>query len=129
MKKILALVLVVLMVLTVLVSCGSKAGSIEGYWKGEVDGESAIMYFGDDGNGKVYTVSDEGSYYIDFEWKAADGKLTLTLMGESEDAEYSLSGDTLTLDGEDLTRASKSDVPEDAIDIMAMMSALGADSE
>ena len=128
MKKILALVLVVLMSLSVLVACGKAAG-LEGCWKGTVNEQQAYMQFNGDGKGKVYFASDEGAYFMEFTWKDKGDKLELTMLGQAEETKYKLDGDTLTLDGEDLNRCSESDLPKDAVDIQALAAAMGADSE
>ncbi|MDD6264832.1 MAG: hypothetical protein PUB34_00785 [Clostridia bacterium] len=122
MKKILALSIVVLLALSVLASCGSSDSGLVGYWKGNVEGSEAIIEFSDDGTGKVYYVSDEGSFYFGIEWKDKGDKLEVTMMDETDESEYKLEGDKLTLDGEVLERVSKSDVPDDAVDISSLAS-------
>ena len=122
MKKILALSIVVLLALSVLASCGSSDSGLVGYWKGNVEGSEAIIEFSDDGTGKVYYVSDEGSFYMGIEWKDKGDKLEVTMMDETDESEYKLEGDKLTLDGEVLERVSKSDVPDDAVDLSSLAS-------
>lgn len=122
MKKILALSIVVLLALSVLASCGSSDSGLVGYWKGNVEGSEAIIEFSDDGTGKVYYVSDEGSFYMGIEWKDKGDKLEVTIMDETDESEYKLEGDKLTLDGEVLERVSKSDVPDDAVDLSSLAS-------
>lgn len=122
MKKILALSIVVLLALSVLASCGSSDSGLVGYWKGNVEGSEAIIEFSDDGTGKVYYVSDEGSFYFGIEWKDKGDKLEVTMMDETDESEYKLEGDKLTLDGEVLERVSKSDVPDDAVDLSSLAS-------
>ena len=127
MKKVIALAIVVVMALAVLASCGSEKG-IEGIWKGNFEGEEAVIELAKDGTGKVYVDSELGKFFMPIEWKTEGKNFTISLQGEESTTEYELDGDKLTMDGETLTRGTEDDIPKDATDISELLAAFGADT-
>ncbi len=74
--------------------------AIVGTWEATEEGVTVAFTFNADGTGKAETMGVE----MDITWSAADGKLSasMSFMGTSEemlaDAEYSVDGDSLTID-------------------------------
>lgn len=102
-RRIFALILAILMVASLFAACeeGKKTSkkndtpSIVGKWEAEEDGLVMVYEFKTGGKG-VASVEDMG-ISLDFEWKTDGNKLSLTIDGETEEGEYKISGDTLTL--------------------------------
>ncbi len=96
MKKVLALTLILVMLSMSLVSCSAI---LEGKWKTTEDIITKELVL-NDGNVGTYTAL---GIEQDIVWKIEDGKLTVTtsVLGIStdiyKDAEYSISGDELTI--------------------------------
>ena len=97
MKKILALVFLVLMLAISLVGCG--APTPVGSWTITADGVSMEFTVEKDGKGKI----SAGELKADMEWAVEDGLLDakMSIDGENqllfEDAEFSVDGDELTI--------------------------------
>jgi hypothetical protein len=96
MKKIISILLSVIFVLTLFVSCGDPADKLVGKWEGD---ES--ITFNDDGTVKVIEegLPLAGTYSVETE-----GEVTLNFVLAEETYEYSVDGDTLTLDGDTYTK-------------------------
>lgn len=111
MKKTLAIVLVVVMLASVLVACGSSGGSIIGTWTATQEGVTMEMTFENGGKGKVSTMGMS----MDMEWSAEGNKLTasMSVMGQTQemfkDAEFAVKGNELsiTADGETVVFTKK----------------------
>lgn len=96
MKKAIALMAVFALMLTMLVSCAAPDG-IEGCWEStDKDGKTLYYEFREDGTGCISNGKDEA----EFSYVAKDGVLTVTYGGTSEDATYTIEGDTLTVTDE-----------------------------
>ncbi len=93
MKKATALVVILAMVACLFVSCGGSDG-IVGCWEStESDGTVLYYEFRDNGTGCISNGKDSA----EFSYVAKDGVLTVTYGGTSDDATYSVEGNTLTV--------------------------------
>lgn len=130
MKKIVAVFLVLVTVLAVFASCGDSEkntasdngvkSQFAGYWNGDFSDGHIVMYFEDNGTGKLYyIISDEEAYFQSFDWQdKGEGKVNLAYSGEEGyEATYSFSGDVLTFDGQELVRCTEDEVPKNAEDL------------
>lgn len=100
-KKLVALALVCLMMVTMLAGCKAK---LVGEWENE---EGVVMTLNKDGTGSI----SEGGMSIEFEWEVEKDEITIkmeVLGQESEESmEYEVKGKTLTLDDEEWTKVKK----------------------
>ncbi|MBQ3202358.1 MAG: hypothetical protein IJB36_01805 [Clostridia bacterium] len=92
-KKLMALTLVCLMMVTMLAGCKAK---LVGEW--ECDG--VTMTLNKDGTGEM----DLGIAKAELEWEAKNGELTIEINGEKETMEYEIKGKTLIIDDEEWTK-------------------------
>lgn len=108
-KRIFALILAVLMIASLFVACDDakksskkdkdNTPSIVGSWEVTEDGVKMVYDFKAGGKGEA-TVEEYG-ITLDFEWETEGNKLKLTVDGDTEEGEYKISGDTLTLINDD----------------------------
>ncbi len=100
-KKVIALALVCLMMMTMVSACGK--GKLIGKWE---NGDT-VMTLNKDGTGSI----SEGSMSIEFEWEAEKDEFTIKmeLMGEKveETSDYEIKGKTLIIDDEEWTKVKK----------------------
>lgn len=96
MKKQISILLSVVLTLVLFVSCGDPADKLVGKWEGD---ES--ITFNDDGTVKIIEegLPLTGTYSVETE-----GEVTLNFVLAEETYEYSVDGDTLTLDGDTYTK-------------------------
>ena len=100
-KKLMALTLVCLMMVTMLAGCKAQ---LIGKWENE---EGVVMTLEKDGTGSI----SEGGMSIEFEWEVEKDEFTIkmeVLGQESEETmEYEVKGKTLILDDEEWTKVKK----------------------
>lgn len=80
---------------------GEIDSALVGTWEGEAEGIAMVYTFNEDGTGEAEVLG----MTVDFTWATNDGTLYTVIMGESEEDEYTVDGDTLTLTGVEFTRA------------------------
>lgn len=96
-KKLMALTLVCLMMVTMLAGCKAQ---LVGKWENE---EGVVMTLEKDGTGEM----DLGIAKAELEWEAKNGELTVEINGEKETMEYEIKGKTLIIDDEEWTKVKK----------------------
>ena len=96
-KKLMALTLVCLMMVTMLAGCKAQ---LVGKWENE---EGVVMTLEKDGTGEM----DLGIAKAELEWEAKNGELTIEINGEKETMEYEIKGKTLIIDDEEWTKVKK----------------------
>ncbi|MBQ2971368.1 MAG: hypothetical protein IJE16_02330 [Ruminococcus sp.] len=111
MKKVSALVAVVLVLSIMLCACGGGANKLVGTWTGQQDGIAITMSFNEDGTGVLSAVIIS----VPFTYTAEDGVLKLVPNEGMEDlvdfteTKYQVDGDTLILgEGDDMHELTRS---------------------
>ena len=80
---------------------GEIDSALVGTWEGEAEGITMTYTFNEDGTGEAEVLG----MTVDLAWVTNDGVLITVIMGETEEDEYTVDGDTLTLTGIEFTRA------------------------
>ena len=80
---------------------GEIDSALVGTWEGEAEGITMTYTFNEDGTGEAEVLG----MTVDLTWVTNDGVLITVIMGETEEDEYTVDGDTLTLTGIEFTRA------------------------
>ena len=98
MKKVIALLIAVVLVVALFAGCAQKGGAsaLVGTWAFEYEGLGEIMTFtfNKDGTG----VMDALGEAIEFTYTADSSTIKMTLEGENDTVPYTIEGDILTLD-------------------------------
>lgn len=95
--KIIALALVLVLTVTALISCG---GSIKGKWEYTEEGMTIVWEFKDD-TFKMYAKELPDLVSLEGEYEVKGDKLIIDMEGEEAEMKFKVSGDKLTLSGED----------------------------
>lgn len=96
MKRILALVAVLVMLLTVLTGCGAKKPEGEYY---SADLGFSIVFEDDD-----TLIMEMMGQEVSCKYEIDGDKITLEMQGEKETADFEFDGDTVSIDGDKFTK-------------------------